>query len=79
MNERIIVQLENELALLKSSEEKQKHVYAMKRLLDLLDDEAVKETKTEVQTEPYPVVSRKIITQQEEDKAGGHGGDIFDF
>lgn len=78
MNERIIVQLENELALLKNSEDIEKHVYAMKRLLDLLDDEAVKET-TEGRTESNPVVSRKIINQQAEDKAGGHGGDIFDF
>lgn len=79
MNERVITQLERELALLKSSEDKTKHVYAMKRLLDILDDEPFEQIKGSENVEQPSSISRKIINQQVEDKAGGHGGDIFDF
>ena len=79
MNEKVIQELEKELSLLKNSEDKEKHVYTMKRLLDLLDDSAV-ENETELEVTEQPTVQRaKIFNQQVEDKAGGNGGDIFDF
>lgn len=79
MNDKVIQELEKELSLLKNSEDKEKHVYTMKRLLDLLDDSAV-ENETELEVTEQPTVQRaKIFNQQVEDKAGGNGGDIFDF
>lgn len=79
MNDKVIQELEKELSLLKNSEDKEKHVYTMKRLLDLLDDSAV-ENETELEVTEQPTVQRaKIFNQQVEDNAGGNGGDIFDF
>ncbi len=77
MNDKIISELRKELDLLEYGTDPDKHIYAMQRLLAVIenDEEGHKGVqKTLVKEESTP-----LGNIQEPDRAGGRGQDIFDF
>lgn len=78
MRDKIIMELRRELDLLESTNDIDKHVYAMQRLLSVLG-ETEADSDSLPRTEFVKAPLRNISTVEGKDTAGGQGQDIFDF
>lgn len=77
MNDKIISELRKELDLLEYGTDPDKHIYAMQRLLAVIEND--EEGHKEVQKTLGKEESTPLGNIQEPDRAGGRGQDIFDF